>query len=419
MNKIRHISHKRTLLYKASLLMVFMLGLCSFFPPIRALSYFNELWVVFFVAWSLFTFLNNPNFYLKPNKHRRLIYFSFIFTVVAAYATGNNSIGNRYLELFLMPVFYMSYEYNKRFSSNHDNLLILKFIAPFVLITSFLTLFELFVNPFASRSIKISQGSGHELANLAVGGYEFIYFLVIIYSILLFFIYSNFRIKNISITIITFLFLTTIVFSNFSTALFLMVLGSLMRVFFYKIYYSKIIFLIIFLVLISMFFQPIVSFLLDSLLTINFGDGKNSDTILEAKNYLLNSQSGVAIIGRNDTFLYSIQLIIENPFVGIVTNPISTNIQGQITGFGQHSLILDTFALFGVFIGALQLYIYIQPLLIRLKNNNKFISGFALSILLVFLLLITINNGTSSIGFATFFIYPTLYDLFLNMKINK
>jgi hypothetical protein len=416
---ISHINHKRTLLYKASLLITFMLGLCSFFPPLRSLIFFNELWVVFLISWLLFTFLNNPNFFLKPNKHRRLVYLYFILTVGVAYVSGNNVIGNRYLELFLIPLFYMAYENNKQSGSNHDNLLILKFTAPFILITSFLTFQALLINPYASRSIKISQNLGKVSSSLGIGGFELIYFLVIVYTILLFFIYFNFKIKNVTITIITFLLFATIILSNFSTALFLIFIGSIIRVFFNRIYYSRIVFIITLLLIFSVFYQHIIYFFIDNLILINFGDGKNTETLLEVKNYLLDSQSGGAIIGRNETFSHSIQLILENPFLGIINNPISTNIQGQITGFGQHSLILDTFALFGIFTIVLQLYILFQPLLIRLKYNNKFISGFALAILFVFLIQVTINNATPSIGFATFFIYPTLYDLYLKRKINK
>ena len=78
--------------------------------------------------------------------------------------------------------------------------------------------------------------------------------------------------------------------------------------------------------------------------------------------------------------------------------------------FGQHSQVLDTFALFGIFIGILQLYILFKPFHIYLKDANIYLSSFAEVVVLLFFIQVTINNITPSIGFAVYFIFPTTFN---------
>jgi hypothetical protein len=413
---------KRTLFYKAGLLMIFILGLSSIFSPIRALSFFNEIWAICVISWFFFTFLENPYYLLIPNKHRIAIYVYLIYTIGIAYIAGNGSIGNRFFELSQIPLFYMAYQKNKLAGRNSDNLLILKLLVPFVILTSFITINAYRINPYISRSIKTSRGLGLDYSRMGVGGYEFIYFLVIVVPILLFVIFNKDRpigkMNKFVGLIIIIVFSLNIVMSNYSTALLLLILGVIMRIFLKRISYLRAFFLSLLFILFISFIEPIILLLMGGLIQV-LGDNKNVSRILELKELLLVGDEGISISARSDAFHNSIQVFLENPAFGIITNPIKSNIYGEIVGFGQHSQVLDTLAIFGVFIGVLQLYIYLQPIFIRLKQSKGIINGFSLTIFLIFVILISINNATPSIGFAVFFIYPTLFDWLKEKNIKK
>lgn len=410
---------RRTIFYIGGLVMIFFLALSSVFSPIRALPFFNQFWAICIIGWFVFTFLENPYYLLIPSRHRFAIYVYLSYTIVLAYIAGNGSIGNRFFELSQLPLFYMAYEKNKLSGRNKDNILIIKLVAPFVLITSFITIMAYSSNPYISRSIKAS-GEGVEYLKQGIGGYEFIYFLVILVPILLFVLFSRnhsvnkkYRFLGIGCGL---LFGINIVLSNYSTAFFLLILGIFMKLFFNRIKYSNIFFYGLILIIVMISFQPLMTFFLDTLIEI-LGNSNNISRVLEIKELLLSGDSGISIEARNETFMESFNLFLQYPMFGIVTEPISHNMYGEIIGFGQHSQVLDTFAMYGLIIGLLQFYVYLYPLVARLKYAKGLISGFSLTILIIFLILITINNATPSIGFAVFFIFPTLYDSMLNKTL--
>lgn len=412
---------KRSFFYIGGLAMIFLLALSSIFSPIRALSYFNQLWAICIISWFVFTLLEKPYYLLIPSRHRLAIFVYLTYTIGLAYMAGNGSIGNRFFELSQLPLFYMAYEKNKLSGRNKDNLLIIKLIAPFVLITSFITIMAYSINPYVSRSIT-SGGEGVEYLKQGIGGYEFIYFLVILVPILLFVLFNKnrsiskkYKFLGIGATI---LFGVNIVLSNYSTAFFLLILGIFMRLFFNRIKYSNIFFYGLLLLLITISFQPLLSFILDLIVDI-LGNSNNVSRVLEVKDLLLKGDTGISIEARNDVFMESFNLFLQNPIFGIVTDPINHNAYGEIIGFGQHSQVLDTFALYGLLIGLLQFYVYLNPLVARLKYAKGLISGFTLTVIIIFLIIITINNATPSLGFAVFFIYPSLYDWYMEKNLKN
>ena len=105
---------------------------------------------------------------------------------------------------------------------------------------------------------------------------------------------------------------------------------------------------------------------------------------------------------------------INNPIFGIIFYPLATNHSGQLIAFGQHSQIIDTFALFGFPLGLLQLYIYTKPFRDRITYGYRKYNILTILIMISFLCVSVFNNVTASIGFAVFFIYPTINEL-----INK
>ncbi|WP_146104831.1 hypothetical protein [Tenacibaculum sp. SG-28] len=124
-----------------------------------------------------------------------------------------------------------------------------------------------------------------------------------------------------------------------------------------------------------------------------------------------NSQSGESISARFTAYNKSIALFGEYPIFGGIQNKLGKNNYGELNSFGQHSQIIDTFALFGFFVGIIQLFIYFKPILNRLIKERIYVNSLSLSMLISFFTISVLNNVTPSIGLAVFFIYPTLIEL--------
>ena len=174
-------------LYKILDLSIFSLGLFSFFPFIRAISFFNQLWSVLLMILVASIFLTSKRSrILKPSRLTFFIVFYIIYTIGVSFISGNLSITNRFIELSQIPMFYLAFEHNRKLGRNMNNFRIIKLLSPFIIITCILTLKEYTITPYISRMIKTGAVEGREIMASGVGGYEFIYFIVFIFSILIF-----------------------------------------------------------------------------------------------------------------------------------------------------------------------------------------------------------------------------------------
>jgi len=169
-----------------------------------------------------------------------------------------------------------------------------------------------------------------------------------------------------------------------------------------------IIFTIIGIIALTIIIQTFMINLIDFLINISLGTS-NTSRLIEIKNFVITSQMGDLIRTRVDTWVESLVAFSNYPILGVIQNKLYYS-GGWLIGFGQHSQFLDTFALFGFGIGLLQIYIFTQPIFIRVKGRDGVYFGMSLLLLLLLIILFTLNNATPSIGFALFFIFPTVYD---------
>jgi hypothetical protein len=405
-------TRKRSLNYTLSLIILYLIALCSIFSPVRGLSSFNIIWASLFVAWFFFTLFDTPAFILVPNRLRLWMLIYIIYTVSIAYITGNSAVGNRFFELSQIPLFYIAYEKNKLTNGNVDNLWIIAFTIPFVFYTWIITFFALLKDPWISRTIATREAGTEVYLKLGIGSYEYIFFLVIVFGILLFIVYNsskplNNRNKLIG-SFVLIAFAVIITMANFSTALFLLLICVFMRILAPRLKARYWLLYIVVGAIIIYLLSNIFILLLDDLTQL-LGSSLNSSRVSEVKGLLLKNQTGDSLDSRDEKWLLSINAFLDNPVFGILTKPIGFT-DGYLNGFGQHSQILDTFALYGAGIGILQLYIYFRPFISRLKSAKGYISGFSLLLMIVFFAMVTFDNATPSIGFAAFFIFPTAYD---------
>lgn len=410
MNYNKSISH---VFYHCNIGILFALAVVSVFPPIRSIAFLNQLWAVLLLGWFATITMAYPKFWFNSTFHRLIIYAYIVYVLIVANFSGNGVMGNRYFELFQIPLFFIAYYTYTQMGRIQACRRVVLGLIPFLIFTCISTIRACISNPFAARYTK---GSLEALANMRVGigGYELIYFLVVAFAICLHLYFSIFSFKyKIGLGVLMVLFFTTILVSNFMTALLLTIVSVAVKMLFSKITISRILFITLTILFLSVYSNIILVAILDMVIGV-MGESMNAARLLELKILLLENEQGVSMQARSNAYSESFELIIKHPFFGILTKPL-IRVGDGVLGFGQHSQILDTFALFGIPLGLVQVYIYFKPLISRIKQHGQRISSFAFLITLLSGVIFTMNVATPSIGFAVFFIFPVVYD-YLNQE---
>lgn len=392
-------------------MIAFYLAVASIFPPLKGLPGYTLSCLAAMLVWILCAALAKPSFFTiftKSPLHKQLILFFLVYTSLVPYLFGNDVIGNRYMTYAQVLIFYFIYQYNRAYGYNNSNKAIIKWSLPFIIYTSIVTLYGLINNPYLSRSIKSSGEYSTDLQSQGIGGYEFIYFLVFV-GIMLMFVVMNKRVLNfrnkLAVHSLLALFVLTVVYSNYFTALIMLIVSLVMLIGMRKSGVMSKLFTgiigVVFLVQGKEIFTGITNWLVT-----NLNSGRTVERVIALQADVLGYGSNESLLaGRLPTLEVSWDAFLRHPFFGMILKPIESD-GGFLTGFGQHSQFLDTFALYGVFIGLLNIYIVVQPFLNRMKGKSSFNLAMLASVLMLFVM----NNVTPSIGFAIFFIYPVLHD---------
>lgn len=396
-----------------SIVIFLYVSISSVFPPLKLIP--NQISILIMLSWFVTAFLINPNFFLNVTVEKVCIFLFIIYTAIVPYTFGNYVIGNRYLNLSTIFFFYIGYKFYKESKLNKYNVLMLKITSPFIAVTLMNTLYALLTNPYISRSIKSSGEYSENLWRQGIGGYDFIYFTVFLGIICFYFGFID-KNKNILYKIISIICLIFIVVSNYFTALGILVLGCfslvVIKLFTTKNFLSLLVVIFAFIFLL-LFWEQIFSGVID-IATKIIPDGKTLDRLVILQNDIANGFRSSLFSGREGINSISINSFVNNPFFGIVTNKIEYS-GGYLVGFGQHSQIWDTFALFGVGIGVLQIVILVQPMTYFSKKYSEYKS--VIMILLIALMaLFFVNTASPSIGFVMFFIFPILLEAAQNLK---
>lgn len=240
--------------------------------------------------------------------------------------------------------------------------------------------------PFAARILATIESSSDASAVLYnwynIGGYDFIYMVVLLYPLLIL-AYKRKKIGLIPTVISVIALFLMVVLSEYTTALLLLLITSLL--FFIKRNPTSrdiVCFLI---------FSVVCMFVLEDFLSSFLqwvGSLTGSETMIERLNSLAGGQAGLEQSESNRIFLYerSIQTFFANPLFG-------TMLKGG-GGVGGHSFILDTVGVYGIFGIALLFFMYrkIYRLFFEpFKNEDGY--GYVLWLFLQSILLSCINTG--------------------------
>ena len=395
---------------------VVFLAVGTIFSPLRMIGGYNQLMAILLIM--LMVLLALQSYRLKP-KHTLfniLVYIYIIYTTVFPYLVSAISIGNRYLHLSLMPIFYLAYVRNKDMGQVSTNYIIILLVSPFIVLSSIFTIKAYQSNDYASRAAKHVDQEGLDLLASGVGGYELVYFMLFIAIIALFTVNRktllNINFTNVIIVVVLFVSTYIIVKSNYTIAAYLLYISLSLRILLYKITTARLIIAATILLFTVGFISTLVPIIFDLLYAFSFSNAAIIK-LLEVEAFINSNYMGEAIFNRYSVYSYSYNAFVENPFWGALVDE-----KYQIAKYGNHSQTLDTFAFFGVGIGILQIYIYTKPLIGRLKHPKCVNDLLPYVILFSFCMVMTFNVLTTSIGFAVYFICMIYYD-YINFSNNK
>lgn len=388
------------------------------FPPITTV--FNSGWVCIgcFFLWFILSLLKDRDYY-RYIKPKVLVAFIFYFaTSFLPYLFGNAVIAHRYMALALVPLGYSIYTYHADHGQRAMITSVLKITAVLSTVTALITASALFSNPYISRSIKSSGDASNSLAARGVGGYSFIYFVAIVSIILVhLFLVEKRSIKKTLYFLLALLSVVLIVMSSYMTAL-LILLVEVAVYFFVKLKKKSkknaLVFLaacvmigvLVYLVMINQ--NRIIAMLPPRVAQIFSAGNSNAFTSILSE----------FSVDRFPRLQESFETFKKYPLFGLVGQGTVRYEGGYLTGFGQHSYIFDTFALYGLVLGVGAAFSCTIPFHRSERKVNDY-SELTWAVLIGAALIYMLNNATESVGLAVGIIYPFVRDTYRTESQNE
>lgn len=331
--------------------------------------------------------------------------FISILLVLLAYIGGNISIGNRYLILSTLLLLPMIYEVSKK-QFGHDSLVKLVLLTtPLLIFTNIYTVIRTMQNPYISRMINYNS---YLLLRQGLGGYSYVYSMMfIVFASIMYLLYFKKK-KRTEKYLIILLLITGVILilvTNFLTAIALLVIFIIITTFTSFNTKNKQILVPFFcsiLLLIWLFWGQSIELYLTRIIIRFSGNGRIARVLIN--NSFGNSIGSIwheFTIDRLPTIVSSINGLKTHPILGLALT-VDVDSLGYFEGFGNHSLIVDTLALYGIPIGVIYTVLLFKPFFKKnlMKKNNKAITVPFLVCAIIFCL---VNNMNVSIGYACYF----------------
>ena len=378
------------------------------FPPLNTLPIKRAPVCLACAFASIFLYLairilRNGSFPVKTV----IILLVYFLIILLPYLVGNGVIGNRYMALslvFLGPVIFDFYRENDLLGHLK---VVLYFVGAFALVSAVITYYHLLTDSYISRSLKSAGEESEELQRRGIGGYHLVYFAASV-SLPILFVFLNEKKRLFKKWLFLFLFLFCLVFavkSNYMTAFVTVLFCSLLMIFLYVAEGQGLRGRILLFILLVAFFVAVLNF--DRLL------GMFKGFFPKRIASVLYSTEGEGVLqsiftefreDRWPTVQASLKAFAAHPLLGLCfSGKITFNREGFLVGFGQHSFIADSFALFGFFFGVACVWIVFRVL--RFYRKEK-VNALSAAMILCVLALYFLNNATESIALSVGIIYP-------------
>lgn len=343
-----------------------------------------------------------------------LLYCAYL--PIISYISGKVTIGNRYINLLFLPIGCIVFDIYERYGKINLLRRMLALFVPALLFTYFQTWRALGQNTYAVRKIKTSGQYTEMMRKSWVGGYEYIYLLVIIAILAWGCCLLKPHMKHKLFSFLIFVFCTAlIVRSNYLTATATVVIaaGTAFILFLYwKHIFWKGALMIILGVGITIgneLIRIIANFFADTIIT----SGKTHDRLISMGNAgLISLLEIIQGEGRAELYLNSLDKLSDNFLLGVVFTET-----GSISDISQHSFIIDTFTLFGVAIGVITCVILLHSF--KKRYFKKPLGVITIPVLIGTGIIVGGNNLTASVAFAITIIYPCIMADIERERINE
>lgn len=378
-------------------------------PFSALLPFYNYWWLVCFVIWFVVVVRNQRFFSVKERQFFSIFVICFVMIMFITLLSGKTDLLHNMVELFQIPFFYFVFCYYRRTRDLRVIRNITIFIAPLFLIFSLTTIVALITNPFAARAI---YASGDRLADsessllMGVGGYNLIY-AVLLFAITLFYFIFSVKNKNTLRFVCLFLFavfLVLVLFSNFFTALVLLVV-SCVAFFVFRNKKLLVPILIIGFLILPVYKQVAIA-TIDGISFFVPEEGRTFERLQGVKYSLttgtkidedVNTRSVVKKTSK-DTFF-------EHPILGAIADP---NMNDKM--IGNHSTFWDAYARYGIFIGSFYIILFLIPFLRLYKESFSYKQRLYVVCYGVTVLLLMINNLFPTTGaLVSYFVFPASF----------
>ena len=136
---------------------------------------------------------------------------------------------------------------------------------------------------------------------------------------------------------------------------------------------------------------------LDGLIELAQGTSYRSK-LEDIRTSLETDTSAGTVYGRAERYMRSLTLFFENPAIGTLS----------FREVGKHSVILDTFAQFGIFVGAAFVYLlfYVPGVLLKASTARPRMAGATGAFVAMLTICTLFNDVSAAMGVAAFIIFP-------------
>lgn len=394
----------------ASICILFLI-LSAVYPKITIIGNNAILCFASEIVWLILAYCQSKTVFSRIVSKNWYFFAFMAYVSIIPYLFGNPSIGNRYIYTFGLTFGILIFEYYYEIEKLNMLKKLLIISAPFFLYTFITTFIVARSNPWFIRAVDNQEG--RDLLRQGFGGYHFVYLVTIFFSVFVFIALREKKLRLVSmiVVVVTFSF---VVISNYFTA----VLVCLICVFvafanrfrehpvYFFIFLIPIIIIVVF--LLSPAFQKLF-------LGLFSPEGRIYRSLNTSNNSLFGAFFNEFVRDRWPVNQISIDAFLKHPIFGIVVRPLA-NDGIYDTGYGQHSFILDTFALFGFVIGVINVAI-LYGVKKEFTNNAKELL-YSPSVLVPLFTISLFNNITHSVAIAATIIAPLIVHEAINRRMT-
>lgn len=345
-----------------------------------------------------------------------LALFVFVpYTLLFEFLThGPGGIVSR-VQLYIMLFFLVVQQARRNNLRSLDTIFWLVIILTAVAMTT-TYIFMITVDARVMRTIVRSSQAAQDLIEQGVGGYAMAYGAVLMLPVLTVLSLRPALIDRLGapsilrlfpivpkllIWYLTGLSILVVISSQFATAVMILAICMVVVFFLWRVSVFRILLAILILCVLLFFAEAVLIEVLVYLAPLV--EGTNYE--LKINDLLASLQTdgaGGTVGDRVERYSRSLALFIGNPFTGVL----------YFTDVGKHSTLLDTFARWGVLIGAILLYLvtFLQVRALRSLSSMRGGAGAALGALIAVVMVFGLNNAFMAAGIIIYIIYPPIFD---------